>query len=301
MNASFPKCNQAGIEFVISMNEELQEESMFLSEEFPIAMYTQSFIHAASDSVPFHWHDELQVTWILEGELEYSINGDKFRLGSDRLLLISSHQLHSSHTTAGDAKTLCINFTTEIFHPFILKKYIKPLLDSHAFSYSLLRLKPDQITMLKEFQNWTNEPLGYFSVMNLLSQVFEEILKGFEEDRKTPDLEETRLFQEMLSFVHTNFSKPLCVKDIADSAILNKNRCTDLFKKYTNRSPIKYLNEYRLYAAKNMILHTDKSISEISADVGYNQISHFIEQFRLSYGMSPLKYRNQFVQRMNCD
>ena len=70
--------------------------------------------------------------------------------------------------------------------------------------------------------------------------------------------------------------------------------CTALFKKYTNMSPIKYLNEYRLYTAKNMILHTDKSISDISADVGYNQISHFIEQFRLSYGMSPLKYRNKF-------
>ena len=38
MSASFPKCNQAGIEFVISTNEELREESMFLSEEFPIAM-----------------------------------------------------------------------------------------------------------------------------------------------------------------------------------------------------------------------------------------------------------------------
>lgn len=52
MSMSFPKCNQAGIEFVISTNEELQEESKFLSEEFPIAMYTQNFNHAASDSIP---------------------------------------------------------------------------------------------------------------------------------------------------------------------------------------------------------------------------------------------------------
>lgn len=296
MSASFPKCNQAGIEFVISTNEELREESMFLSEEFPIAMYTQNFVHAASDSIPFHWHDELQITWISEGELEYSINGDKFRLGSDKLLLVQSHQLHSSHTTTSDVKTLCINFTPEIFHPLILKKYIQPMLNSHAFAYSLLLLKPYQITMLKKFQNWKQEPLGYFSVMNFLSQVFEEILKEFEEDAETPDREETRLFHEMLGFVHANFAQPLSVKDIADSAILNKNRCTALFKKYTNMSPIKYLNEYRLYTAKNMILHTDKSISDISADVGYNQISHFIEQFRLSYGMSPLKYRNKFGQ-----
>lgn len=267
---------------------------MFLSEEFPIAMYTQNFIHAASDSIPFHWHDELQITWISEGELEYCINGDKFKLGSDKLVLVQSHQLHSSHTTTSDVKTLCINFTPEIFHPLILKKYIRPMLDSHAFAYSLLLLKPYQIIMLKKLQNWKKEPLGYFSVMNFLSQVFEEILKEFEEDTETPDREETRLFHEMLGFVHANFAQPLSMKDIADSAILNKNRCTALFKKYTNMSPIKYLNEYRLYTAKNMILHTDKSISDISADVGYNQISHFIEQFRLSYGMSPLKYRNKF-------
>ena len=296
MSVSFPKCNQAGIEFVISTNEELREESMFLSEEFPIAMYTQNFVHAASDSIPFHWHDELQITWISEGELEYCINGDKFRLGSDKLLLVQSHQLHSSHTTTGDVKTLCINFTPEIFHPLILKKYIQPMLDSHAFAYSLLLLKPYQITMLKKLQNWKQEPLGYFSVMNFLSQVFEEILKEFEEDAESLDREETRLFHEMLGFVHANFAQPLSVKDIADSAILNKNRCSALFKKYTNMSPIKYVNEYRLYTAKNMILHTGRSISDISADVGYNQISHFIEQFRLSYGMSPLKYRNKFGQ-----
>ena len=202
----------------------------------------------------------------------------------------------SSRTTTCDVKTLCINFTPEIFHPLILKKYIQPMLDSHACAYSLLLLKPHQITKLKKFQNWKQEPLGYFSVMNFLSQVFEEILKEFEENAETPDLEEARLFHEMLGFVHANFAQPLSVKDIADSARLNKNRCTALFKKHTNMSPIKYVNEYRLYTAKNMILHTDKSISDISADVGYNQISHFIEQFRLSYGMSPLKYRHKFGQ-----
>ena len=176
MSISFPKCNQGGIEFVISTNEELQEESKFLSEEFPIAIYTQNFNHAASDSIPFHWHDELQITWISDGELEYCISGDKFRLRSDKLLLLQSHQLHSSRTTTCDVKTLCINFTPEIFHPLILQKYIQPMLDSHAFAYSLLLLKPHQITKLKKFQNWKQEPLGYFSVMNFLSQVFEEIV-----------------------------------------------------------------------------------------------------------------------------
>ena len=107
--------------------------------------------------------------------------------------------------------------------------------------------------------------------------------------------EEKELFQSMLSFVHSHYQDPLTVRQIAAYGIINKNRCTDLFRKYTRLSPIKYLNEYRLYMAKNLILNTKKPISEISADVGYNQISHFIEQFRGAYGLSPLKYRNQFA------
>ena len=47
--------------------------------------------------------------------------------------------------------------------------------------------------------------------------------------------------------------------------------------------------------AKNLILNTKKPITEISADVGYNQISYFIEQFKGAYGLSPLKYRNLFA------
>ena len=81
---------------------------------------------------------------------------------------------------------------------------------------------------------------------------------------------------------------------LAKTAHLNKNRLTALFKKYTNMTPVKYLNEYRLYVAKNLITSTDLSISQISEDVGYHQISHFIQQFRKSYGMTPLKYRNRY-------
>ncbi|MCI8764624.1 MAG: AraC family transcriptional regulator [Lachnospiraceae bacterium] len=296
MSPSFPKCNQAGIEFVISTNEELQEEVMFLSDDFPIAMYTQSYNDDASDYIPLHWHDELQITWVSQGELEYSINGDTFKLGADKLLLVKNHQLHSSKTIGQDTRTLCINFTPDIFHPLILKNYILPLLQRDAFSYSLLLLSPYQLSPLKKLLNWKNEPLGYFSVSNFLSHIFEQILNEFEEGEDAGNYEEIRLFQTMLSYIHNNYPDPLNVRQIADRAVISKNLCTALFRKYTGLSPIKYLNEYRLYTAKNLITHTDRTISEISADVGYNQISHFIEQFRNSYGLSPLKYRNKFGQ-----
>lgn len=89
MKQSFPKCNQSDMEFVISTNEKQQEEVRFLSGDFPVSVYTQHYRHAASDYVPLHWHGELQVLWIAEGALEYSVNGRHFVLGPDKLLLVN--------------------------------------------------------------------------------------------------------------------------------------------------------------------------------------------------------------------
>ena len=295
MNVSFPKCNQAGTEFVISTTDDLQEKVNYLSEDFPVAIFTQTYHHAASDSTPFHWHNELQLNWVSEGELEYCINGDSLRLSGDKILLVKDHQLHSSRTTGKDTCSLCINFSPDIFHPMILKHYIQPFLENENFTSSIQLLNPGQINILESLLDQTSEPLGYFSIVNFLSQVFEELIRSFDEKPDQNDKEEKELFQSMLSFVHSHYQDPLTVRQIAAYWIINKNRCTDLFRKYTRLSPIKYLNEYRLYMAKNLILNTKKPISEISADVGYNQISHFIEQFRGAYGLSPLKYRNQFA------
>lgn len=299
MNGSFPKSNQAGIEFIISTTDEQQENIMFLSKDFPLAMFTQTYCHAAQDHIPFHWHNGLQITWISEGELEHCVNGDTFRLTGDKLLFVNSHQLHSSKTVSRDTKTICINFTSDIFHPQILKSMILPLLENPSFPYAVLPLKPYQSTLLETYLNWKNEPLGYFSVINFLSQIFEIMLNEFEENKDPSNYEEMRLFQNILNYVHSQYAKPLTVKQIASHVLINKNRLTALFKKYTNMSPIKYLNEYRLYNAKNMIVHTDKPISEISGDVGYNQLSHFIKQFRDSYGLSPLKYRNKYGETVD--
>jgi len=292
MSNSIAISNQAGIEYIISINEELREEVMFLSDDFPISMFTQVFKHEASDYIPLHWHNELQLTWVFEGELEYYINGDRVNISSDKIIIVNRDQMHSSKTINNNARTLCINFGLDFFHPLVLQKYISPLIANKGFSYHLLTLNPYQVRPLEKFLDWKKESIGYFSVINFLSQTFEGILDGY--SNKHQNDEELKTFHDMISYIHENYSEPITVDDISSHALINKNRCTYIFRRYTKMSPIKYLNTYRLYIAKNMIIYSDKPISEICFDVGYKQISYFIEKFRSSFGFSPLKYRNKF-------
>lgn len=291
MGASYPTSNQAGMKFQVSTEEDLREDLHFLSDDFPVAVYTQHFKSAASDQIPLHWHDDLQATWVCEGEVEYRINGDCFTLSGNRLLLINRRQLHSSRVLRKDALTLCMNFTPDIFHPVIADRLLRPFLENLNFSYLLLPTGPYQATLLRRFVTWRNDPLEYFPVMNFLSIVFEEILREHAEKKTPEDYVEMAAFQKALDYVHTHYADHLTIREIAGSVPINKNLLTSLFNKYTNMPPMKYLSEYRLNIARSMLLHTDKRVSDISIDVGYNQLSHFIEQFRINYGMSPLKFR----------
>ena len=243
MNISFPECNQSGRSFVISTTDDLQEKVNYLSEDFPISIFSQNYHAVAGDATPFHWHDELQLNWVISGELEYCINGDTVRLSGDKLLLVKDHMLHSSRTTGKDACSLCINFSPEIFHPMILKHYIRPLLENRNFTSSVLLLRPEQTGILKNLSEHINDHADYFSIVNFLSRILEELVHSFEESKTSNDREEQELFQTMLSFVHSYYHEPLTVRQIAACGIMNKNRCTELFRKYTQLSPIKYLNE----------------------------------------------------------
>jgi AraC-like DNA-binding protein len=68
--------------------------------------------------------------------------------------------------------------------------------------------------------------------------------------------------------------------------------CRD-FNEYYNNSPIRYLNQRRIEAAKEALIHTDKKINEIGRMVGFENTNHFIKQFKQHTGITPLDFRKQ--------
>lgn len=65
------------------------------------------------------------------------------------------------------------------------------------------------------------------------------------------------------------------------------------FKECLGTTPLKYRNALRLGRASSYLEYGDISIQEISDMLGYSTVSHFIKEFRMHYGCSPLQYRKQ--------
>ncbi|HPJ00729.1 MAG TPA: helix-turn-helix transcriptional regulator [Enterococcus sp.] len=72
---------------------------------------------------------------------------------------------------------------------------------------------------------------------------------------------------------------------------VSRSECFRCFKKFTNKKPMEYINEYRLFQASKLLKLTPLSIEEITKKCGFSTSSYFGKQFKEVYGVTPLHYR----------
>lgn len=87
------------------------------------------------------------------------------------------------------------------------------------------------------------------------------------------------------------FSEEITLSDLSASANISKSECSRCFKISLNTTPYKYLTEYRLSKAAQLLAKTNEPVGNIAAAVGFHQISHFGKCFKEKTGCSPKAYR----------
>lgn len=93
-------------------------------------------------------------------------------------------------------------------------------------------------------------------------------------------------------YIKNNYSKKICLEDVAKKSGYSYFYFSKLFKKYTGLSFNYYLNKIRVEQAKKLISNYDLSLREISEKVGYEDCSYFSGVFKKYEGILPSEYRN---------
>lgn len=288
----------------INIDEQLEEHLNYRSIGFSIIPYTIEYIYDRYDFMPLHWHNELQINWVYEGELDFLINGDSVKVDRGQILFINRKKFHSSRTISQDAKTLCINFDLDFLHPSIVQDYLQPLLEQDNLTYytlPLTQLFENYLeTVLADIPQESSdlvretESANYLQITNFINLVLENIVLKHSKNTNTVDTNDSHDLNLLLTYIHNNYHEKIKINDLTQQIHMSKTYCNELFQKYTHQSPVQYIMAYRLQTAQELILTTDKSISEIAENCGFSTLSYFVAQFRLKYKLSPLKFRNTF-------
>ena len=89
------------------------------------------------------------------------------------------------------------------------------------------------------------------------------------------------------------------MKEMADLCHLSPSYFSRTFNKETGESFVNYISSRRIQLAKELLLETGKSISQIAEEVGYDNISHFTAVFKRTEGIPPSVYRSSEKTQKN--
>jgi AraC-like DNA-binding protein len=107
----------------------------------------------------------------------------------------------------------------------------------------------------------------------------------------SPDSRALLRVGEALSHLERNIQNEVNLEELASIASMSRRSFLRVFQSATGTSPLAWLIERRIHRACALLRHTDKRVTEIAFDVGFNDSNYFTRQFRKATGFSPREYR----------
>lgn len=252
-----------------------------------------------------HWHEDLECIYILDGEMNYDVNGHKRLLQKGDTLVINSKQMHYGYSNhKHQCSFLCIIFHPSMLmsHPYTTTQYLTPILNNSSiesiyfanrstYAEEIGQLLQQMITLKENVQNSCYE-LHIIAILYQLWTLIYQTCKAqgniHDEHQEPTDL---LIQKKMVSYIYQNYSELLSLDDIAGSGNVSRSKCCILFKKYLQQSPVDFLNAYRLEVSCNLLKNTKESISSIALACGFNHLSYYSKIFFRKYNCTPSAYR----------
>lgn len=249
-----------------------------------------------------HWHIDVELIYVCEGEIRIGINKECRTLKQGELALCSSKNIHYY-----DSKGLHSSIIIVIFNPELVRSIggfpenlilTTPFIDNNQFmeigGNIQERIKDIIFSLVKE-----NEDKNEFYDLYIKSRILELyaiLFRNFptyrldknKDNNRLPDME---LMQEALQYLENNFMNNITLVDVAERVNFSPFHFSRLFKKISGMNFKQYLNSIRVDRAEAMFGRGDMTIADIAFECGFNSIRTFNRAFKTIKGCTPSELR----------
>jgi len=265
---------------------------------FPIAFYHQT-PHSPRYHMTYHWHTQCEIMCIESGQFHLTLDNETFVYSEGDVIFIADGVLH------GGTPDNCV-YNCIVFDLNMLMK------DNHACTNTIQNIMNHKIKItplisdksgrilpiVKNLSNALSEKkYGYeFFTQGYLYELLGVILeKKLYEETNNSSIATERLnsIKEVLSYISENYSSNITLDSLARIAGMNPKYFCRYFRSMTERTPIDYLNYYRVECACEMLSTKDISIKETAISCGFNDESYFIKIFHKYKGVTPKQFTKQ--------
>lgn len=259
--------------------------------------------------VPWHNHSKIEIMHIVSGcgtrfvgdHIETYAPGDTCLVGAQLPHEWRSGAVPFNAAGSQPAVCYCIFFDKEIFeHAFIRlpeMANIRGLLARSHRGIKFLGQSRDEIgAFIRRIirAEGSAKVTGLISLLERMAVSEEYELLASEGYVKSAGGADFERFDKIYRYVQAHFADEITLGEVASLIGLTPPAFCRYFGKRTGTTFVRYLNEIRISYAKKQLIGGNRKISAICLDSGFRNLSHFIEQFRRSTGLTPSEYRKNF-------
>ena len=253
----------------------------------------------------WHWHKELEWTYVLEGQIRYQVNEQIHDLKAGQGLLCNSNMLHTGHPVDdGDCHYVSITFHPRLLEgykdSFLKEKYADRIVENPSIPCLALTASSQwQLDILEKlrhverlYQTQKEVKDFDFQIYLLLMEIWRIVCSHV---TNVSDVQMTarnmERLKQILTYIHTNYQEKISLEDIAAEVNICPSECCRFFKKHMRESLFDYLLNYRIEQSLALLGKGTESITEIAVQCGFSSSSYFSRVFRERMGYSPREYQ----------
>ena len=262
--------------------------------ELPLAYYYVDSTHPRYH-MRMHWHREMELLHVRQGLLHLFADDVELTLHAGDFLMLGEGVLHGGEPE--DAVYECL-----VFDPYALLMHIEPCkTQMKDLLHSVILLKNDEIQGIEDFEK-TVECLfaeaGGENVLRLVGVL--HTVFGFLSEQAGHQLERESVrsgvrveqIKPALEYIEKNYASKITLDELARQTGLSPKYFCRCFRAIIHRSPIDYLNYYRIECACDFLSTTDCTIADIAQRCGFNDSSFFIKQFKKYKQTTPYQFKS---------
>lgn len=293
----------------IVTDETLREMKQHGTERFPFQYYQEHFNWNRLETVEWHWHSELEFVEILQGAIECHIGEEIIELREGDTFFINSGVIHKYQAPKVCREKQCmfsdILFLPEIIAPnssLIYEKYVRPIVlygksflvmrQTQAWEESVQNLYHHIVNVCLDEEDLTELRIQA-GVSELWTRLFHYLYREESEQQENKNILAQARLRKMMQFIWDHFHEKITLDDIAASANISKSAALRCFRSGMQTSPVGYLNNFRLNRAKELLLTSHSTVSEIAVSVGFDNVGYFDRVFRRTFGLTPKQFAKQ--------
>ena len=278
-------------------------EKISYKDELPVNVITANI-----EEYPFHFHDDMEIVYVLSGSIELKSGYYTYKLKQGDIFIFNDREMHSMERIIEDNMIMMLQINLRYFERYYTdlrnQFFVVDMEEDREEDLAVLQgiLAEIMMEILQKGQGYEHKVIE--STHNLISCLTSKFSYEITEDGKFQNDAGSKnskvlagRLNRIMDYMYENYERKLTLSEIAENEKLSIYYLSHIIKEATGLSFQDLLSYIRVEESERILLESNKKIGTIAEEMGFSAVRYYIKHFENWFGMHPLEYRKKYMGR----